>query len=92
MVQLLLQFIKAERTGDWPLHLSATAGMTPHFFAMDRPNYSRWLPVYLADMNLLPVTHPIVHHEFTMGNHAVSRSCQPFAQVWTDMALEQSIN
>ena len=26
------------------------------------------------------------------GNHAVSRSGKPFAQVWTDMALEQSIN
>lgn len=92
MVQLLLEFIKAERTGDWPLHLSTTAGMTPHYFSMDRPNYSRWLPVYLADMNQLAKTHPDVHHEFMSGNHAISRSTQPFAQVWTDMALEQSIN
>lgn len=92
MVQLLLEFIKAERTGDWLLHLSATAGMTPHFFSMDRPNYSRWLPAYLADMNQLAKTHPDVHHEFMSGNHAISRSTKPFAQVWTDMALEQSIN
>ena len=92
MVQLLLEFIKAERTGDWPLHLSATAGMVPYFFAMDRPNYSRWLVVYLSDMNQLPETHPEVHSEFMSGNHAISRSNQPFAQVWTDMALEQSIN
>ena len=35
MVQLLLQFIRAERTSDWNLHLSAAASMTPHFFAMD---------------------------------------------------------
>lgn len=92
MVQLLLEFIKAERTGDWFLHLSTTAAMTPHFFSMDRPNYSRWLPVYLADMNQLAKTHPDVHHEFMSGNHAISRSTKPFAQVWTDMALEQSIN
>lgn len=92
MVQLLLQFIRAERSGDWSLHLSAAAGMTPHFFAMDRQNYSRWLPVYLADMNRLLETHPTVHQELVTGNHAVSRSNQPFAQVWTDMALEQSIN
>ena len=26
------------------------------------------------------------------GNHSVIRSKQPFSQVWTDMALEQSIN
>ena len=45
MVRLLLQFTKAERTGNWLLHLSVTATMTPHFFSMDGPNYSRWLLV-----------------------------------------------
>lgn len=38
MVLVLLQFIKAERTGNWKLHLSATASMVPHFFSMDRVN------------------------------------------------------
>ncbi|CAH3141995.1 unnamed protein product, partial [Porites evermanni] len=56
-------------------------------------NYARWIPVYLADMKELPRKHPEVHKEFTEGNHAISRSDnQPFAKVWTDMALEQSIN
>ena len=94
MVQLLLHFTKAEKTGNWLQHLSTTAAMTPHFFSMDRPNYFRWLLVYLADMNQLSETHPAVHEdeEFMSGNHSISRSTQPFAQVWTDMALEQSIN
>ncbi len=43
----LLQFIRAERMSDWPFHLSSTVALTPYFFAMDRQNYSRWLPVYL---------------------------------------------
>ena len=80
MVNILVQFIKAERTADWDLHLTTVAAMLPHFFAMDRQNYARWLPIYLADMNSLAAAHP------------VSRSSHPFAQVWTDMALEQSIN
>ena len=92
MVMILLQFIKAERTGNWNLHLSSTAAMIPHFFAMDRTNYARWMPIYLADMHMLEERHPKVFHEFTAGNHSISRSQQPFAQVWTDMALEQSIN
>ncbi|KAK3700422.1 hypothetical protein QZH41_004482 [Actinostola sp. cb2023] len=93
MVDILLQFIKAERTGDWNLHLAATANMLPYFFAMDRQNYARWMPVYLAEMNQLHDKHPEVHQQFVDGNHAVSRSDnQPFSQVWTDMALEQSIN
>ena len=92
MVLLLLQFIKDERTGNWKLHLSATAAMIPHFFSMDRVNYARWLPVYLSDMNSLQENHPDVHQEFMDGNHSVSRSKQPFAQVWPDMTQEQPIN
>ncbi|CAB4005387.1 Hypothetical predicted protein [Paramuricea clavata] len=92
MVLLLFQFVKAERTGNWKLHLSATAAMVPHFFSMDRVNYARWLPVYLSDMNMLESHHPEVYQEFMAGSHSVSRSKQPFAQVWPDIALEQSIN
>ena len=92
MVLVLLQFIKAERTGNWKLHLTAMAAMVPHFFAMDRINYARWLPVYLSDMNMLETRHTEVYKEFINRNHSVSHSKQPFAQVWTDMALEQSIN
>lgn len=92
MVSVLLDFIRAERTADWLGHLSATAAMTPYFFAMDRSNYARWLPVYLTDMRKLPDTHARVHEEFIRGNHPVSHSAKPFSEVWTDMALEQSIN
>ena len=92
MVNLLLHFLQAERTGDWKLHLSAVAAMTPYFFAMDRHNYARWLPVYLADMHQIESKHPRVYVEFMRGNHVVCRSSHPFSQVSTDMALEQSIN
>ena len=92
MVKLLLQFVKAERAGNWDMHLLCVSAMLPYFYAMDKPNYARWLPVYLMDMKQLATKHPDVHHEFVNGNHAVSRSSNPFAQVWTDMALEQSIN
>ena len=52
-ILVLLQFIRAERDGNWSLHLAATADMTPHFYSMDHTNYSRWLPVYVADMHNL---------------------------------------
>ena len=59
---------------------------------MDRPNYARWLPVYVEDMRQLKSKHPKVHDEFVTGNFSISRTGQPFSQVATDMALEQSIN
>ena len=92
MVQILLQFIRAERDGCWELHLAATSRMVPYFYAMDRPNYSRWLPVYLLDMHQLLQKFPEVHEEFLKDSFAVSRSTQPYSRVWTDVALEQSIN
>ena len=79
MVQLIFQFIKAERTGDLLNHVSATAAMIPHFFSMDRPNYSGWLLGYLADRYQLSETHPAIHEEFMSGNHSICRSTQPFA-------------
>ena len=88
----LLQLIKAERTGDWNLYLSALITLTPHFFSMDRQNYARWLPVYIEDMHQLKSLHPKVYEEFATGNFSISRTGQPFSQVATDMALEQSIN
>ena len=92
MVTILLQFIKAERTRNWKLHLSATAAMLPYIFAMDRPYYVRWLPVYLCDMNQLEADHPQTYQEFVNQNHTVSQTKQLFAHVWTDMVFEQSIN
>ena len=93
MILLLLEFIRAEREGDWELHPKVTIKMIPYFFAMDRWNKSRWLPVYIVDMRSLQEKALDVYNEFLRGNHTVSRSIsQSFNQVWTDIALEQSIN
>ena len=47
---------------------------------------------YVTDVDQLSEPHPAVHEEFMSGNLSISRSTQPFAQVWSDMALEHSIN
>lgn len=92
MVELLFTFIKAEREGNWSLNPATTKEMTPHFFSMDRVNCSKWLPIYLADMDHLHITAPEVHEKCCKGSHAVNRSTNPFSQAWTDMALAQMIN
>ena len=88
MVQVLMQFLWAEQCGDWLLHLSATAAMASYFFAFDRPNSSMWLPVYLADMNNLPDSHPSVHQDSINGNLSMSLSGNAFSCVSTDMTFE----
>ena len=89
MVSLMRSFIRGERTGDWSIGLyTSMLQLMPYFCAMNRMNYSRWLPIYLADMNSLPKAHPVVFEEFVYDNHAVSRSKQAFAQALTDMTIE----
>ena len=92
MIEILLRFIRAEREAIWDLHIDALSEMIPYFFAYDRINYSRWASVYLADMKSLPNTAKSVHDEFMNGNHPVKRAPGTFNQVWTDLALEQSVN
>lgn len=43
-------------------------------------------------MNQVADKHPEVYREFMNDNHVDSRPSNPFSQVSTDMAFEQSIN
>ena len=89
----MLQLIKAERSAAKLRHLATVATFTLQFNSMDRSNYAQWLPIYLADMMQHPEKHPDVPYiTFINRHHAMRRSSQPFAKVWMDMALEQSIN
>ena len=88
MVSVLLQFIRAEREGNWQLHLSSFTDMLPWFAAYNHNNYTRWGAVYLADMQLLKDTHPDVYLEFCKGNFSVVRTLNKFNRVSTDQALE----
>ena len=40
-VQLMMLFVRAEREGDWPLHLHVVSKMLPYFFAAGHQNYAQ---------------------------------------------------
>lgn len=88
LVQILLNFVRAEREGNWELHLEAFQQMLPLMAAYDHTNYTRWGIVYLADMKNLQQTAPAVYNEFTSGNFGVKRTEGAFNQLPTDQALE----
>ena len=85
MVQILLLFTRAQREGQWDLHLYAFQEMLPFFHRYDHTNYARWGPIYLAQMKQLP---PEVQAEFENGNWVVKGSSRKFNQVDPDQALE----
>ncbi|KAG1648498.1 hypothetical protein GQR58_029779 [Nymphon striatum] len=88
IVQILLQFISAEREGLWQLHLSSFARMLPWMAVYDHIDYLRWGTVYPSDMYQLATTAPVVFDEFEKGNFVVKESDGKFNQVSADLALE----
>ena len=74
MVMEMILFITAVRTGDWLLHLTALNSFMKYFFAFDRLNYARMIPLYLAEMELLPKSDPDIYDEFISGNWVVNKN------------------
>ena len=89
MVMEMMTFIRAVRTGNWDLHLEALEVFTKYYFAHDMLNYARMIPLYLAEMKMLPETDPEIYEEFQQGNWVVNKnSCVSFCAVGADNALE----
>ena len=59
MVEIMLDFIRAYRIGDWKLHLQTFAKMLPWFSTYNHLNCARWAPVYYADMQSLEQSAPV---------------------------------
>ena len=89
-VETLKVFIRAERTGNWYLHLLAVEKMLNLFAATGHIHYAKSARLYLQQMRELPSTHPWLHHCFSeQGFHTVRRSCRYWAGLWTDLIIEQ---
>jgi len=85
MVHTLLLFTRAQRDGNWEVHLYAFQSMLPLFMRYDHTNYAQWGTIYVNEMHQLP---PEVLHEFQNGNFVVKRSKRRFNQVDPDQSQE----
>ena len=63
-IDILQRFIKAERTGNWELHLRSAQKMMPFLAAAGHTFYTKSLHVYLQQMVQLEKSHPDVHRSF----------------------------
>ena len=51
-------YVRAIREGDFKLYVDPLTKIVPSFYALDRTNYARWIPVHLRDMITLKDVHP----------------------------------
>ena len=88
-VSIVKEFIRAERTNDWSLHISATKNMLNLFSATCHNNYAKRCRLYLQSITTLETTYPHVYEQLMVGNHTVRRSSKQWAGIWTDLSIEQ---
>lgn len=91
LVIMLENLIRADREGDWDLHLGSVQSMLSMFAVFDNVNYLRWASIYLEDMQRLPDIAPEVYAQFTNENFSIKRTSGKFRAVGGDQALEQTI-
>ena len=90
-VDILKRFLKAERTGNWLLHLSIVHEMLPYLAAAVHNSYTKSAYLYLQLMNQLEETHPEIFKSFTGGHHVVRRSNRFWAGISPDSTIEQTL-
>ena len=91
MFELLLQFQKATKSGNWGLHLHSCEKLLPWFHAYDHHNYTQHFSYYWATQQVLAVTHPTLHQESVNGNFAINRTPRSFNRISPDQAIGQTI-
>ena len=89
MVALLRQFIEAERTGNWELHLQSLRDMLPFYAAAGLNLYAKSVYIYLQQMLELNSKHADVLELFKKGFHVIRRSDRFWAGLSSDLVIEQ---
>ena len=89
-ISLVKDFIYAERTADWNLHLVTVKRMLNLFAAAGRVDYAKSARLYLQSMDALPEQHPWLHQCFQEKSyHPARRTERYWAGLWSDFVIEQ---
>ncbi len=85
----MCRFVRSQREGDFPLYIQVLYEMCKWFFAIDRTNYARWLPIHVKDLVGLVEQHPLRHEQFLAGHFVVQTSRSKFSMIAKDQSHEQ---
>lgn len=90
-VSLMKQFVRAERSGYFSLHLHTIARMQPYLHAAGRLAYAKSSQVYLQAMEDLEEKMPLEDWEKFVGDgyFTIRRTSKFWSGVWSDMTIEQ---
>ena len=81
---MLLAFVKSLRISNYKMFLSCLEHVVPCMFAIDHIHFSRWLPVFINDLKLLPMKHASIYKEFLSGNFTMNKTEKSFSSIGID--------
>ncbi|KAE8745769.1 hypothetical protein FOCC_FOCC007485 [Frankliniella occidentalis] len=88
LVGLVRRYVRAERVGDWELHLECVREMLPYFHAAGHIHYAKAAHLYVQQMEELQGRCADAARE---GLFTVHRKPDHWTGVWTDMVIEQGL-
>jgi hypothetical protein len=91
IIGLIKKLIKADREGDFLLHMKAVEELCPVFMGCGSFNYLRYGTFYVEQLKSLNNCMPELYASFMGGDFVVKRKDGRFNAVSPDMALEQTI-
>ena len=93
MVLIVNDFMYAEKTGDWELHLKTVERMLPFFHATGHFPYAKSAQLYLKDMkDLKEKMNSTEYQKFTKDGFWTARRTNKFySGIFTDQTIEQTL-
>ena len=90
-IEMVKEFLTAERSCNWYLHIQTLAKMMNLFAASGHINYAKCSRLYVQEMLSQLDTNPWLLQQFQNGRHAVRRSERFWSGLWSDLVIEQTL-
>ena len=91
LILIILTFLKAERLGDFQLHLHSLRCMLPYLAVAGHNRYTKSVTLYLEKMHSLEETHPELYTTYLEHGHTVRRSDRLWGGLSLDLCIEQGM-
>jgi hypothetical protein len=75
----IVSLVRSFREADFSLYRKSLCELIPFFFANNKVNYARWLPIHLRDLMLHKEAYPQLAAEFHNGKSDVHKSNREFS-------------
>ena len=87
---ILFSLTNSLRDADFGLFVQCVKDIMPWMFALDHTHYSRWMSVFLKDLQQIPSKYPSVFEEFKKGYFTVKNGNRKFSNIGIDQGHEQN--